>query len=337
MRWAVVLATLGQLALGGIGCSKQAEPGPSGSEQWPYQLYLSPSNLTNYGVQVDDKYVYWLTGYRVFRANKSGEGDPFELLSCPECHLFSFAVEAGFLYLHGSSSLLRVDRETGAATRVSLVWDHQRSGGLALDDQYVYSVMPGCAAITRVNKQTMTFDQEADVQYIETEYPRGPGLTLLARAGSRLVCGAPEKLFVIDEWHGQVRLVHEGINELTGLIGVGEDAYWMERGALGRIGPDGQALVLANSVASIVHLGYVRARQKLVWGQGGVLRSFSLETQTLDPMSPELFEGSNDVAVDEEAAYATASALIEPIPQPPARPFQNWIAKVPLKVFIPEP
>jgi hypothetical protein len=160
------------------------------------------------------------------RADKTGQGQPALLTRVCASSLFDFVATSGFVYLLCDTELWRVDRESGAHTTIQLQWSHN-SGGIYADDAYVYTVMPGCAAITRFDKQTLA----PEVMYIAgVSQPSIAGLTELTRIGDKLVCGSPGDLYAIDAWNTPARHINTGIPSLLALNAWQDSVYWMQRG-----------------------------------------------------------------------------------------------------------
>jgi hypothetical protein len=313
-------------------------------ERWPYLLYFVRYSSPLGGIAVDDRFVYFNYGdQRFMRIHKDGTGEMEELVRC-DCEQFDIVADGGYVYILGSLGphLVRVHGADKTETRLELLWSHAQRGGLMVDETYIYTVMPGCAAITRINKQTFTFDPDADVMYIDgVNLPSTPGSTELARAGSRLVCGSPSTIFVIEEWGGPARIVHDGFAEdgLWGLAAAGESqAFWMEgqfttgSRRLGRIElPAGvPERIQIDATATNRRLLHVPELGRLVWGGGhgydNGLQTYEVGTSSLG--STLTFATVSDVASDGEAIYATASSR----PGPDVRTSNDigvWIARVP--------
>jgi len=85
--------------------------------------------------------------------------------------------------------------------------------------------MPGCAAITRIDKRTLS--KEA-MLVPDVAFPNRAGVTRLAFSGNAIVCVSPSDVFVIDEWRAQARRVVRDIGSVWGVVALENQAFWLE-------------------------------------------------------------------------------------------------------------
>ncbi|RYZ03479.1 MAG: hypothetical protein EOO73_27470 [Myxococcales bacterium] len=305
----------------------------------PYLLYFSgfeDGRAVN-SVAIGDRHVYWnLNGGRFMRAAKDGSDVTPELfLQCSTCDLMDFLVDAEAAYFLNGAELLRVDVDTKAQRAIALDFDHVGRGALMADDTYLYTAMPGCAAITRIHKQT--FAKEV-LPVVGVEYP-GAGVTTLDKTGERIVCGSPTQLFVFDSWGTEPRVEHSGIDVLWGFAMAGEVGYWLEQptsspppvqiGRLAVTGGQSGLLVQESQAGHTNRLVFASSIDKVLFGNIAGIRAFDARTEMLGKLV-ELGRPT-DLAVDDEFVYA--SVLGRPRRSVGGEDVYNlayWVARVPL-------
>ncbi|GEM_PF-1317903 len=308
----------------------------------PPNLFLFIGYHTSIGIQVDDKYLYWsdAAGSTFMRADKSGAGEPQEIVRCA-CDNLRFVADSATasLYVLDRDRVLQVERETFAQTPLPLDWDHS-SGDLFADEQYIYTAMPGCAAITRFDKKTHT----KEVMGISgVKYPTQAGRTTLGKAGGKLVCGSPTEIYVVDAWGMGGRRVFDNVKLGLGLTGVSNNVYWVDADLTTTVGwtPVSSGSVQEVSRKTVVgrpsRLLFVPSLGKLAFGSGTGIQGFNPVTNQFDGFATvgvlAQFGTSiiEDFAVDSEFAYATMyggrTRIVDGVLKgDPA----SWIARVPL-------
>ncbi|MDX2053788.1 MAG: hypothetical protein SFV15_15410 [Polyangiaceae bacterium] len=307
----------------------------------PPNLLLFIGYHNSLGIQVDDKYLYWsdAAGSSFMRADKTGAGEPQEIVRCA-CHPLRFVADkaTASLYVLNRDRVLQVDRETFVQTALPLDWDHT-SGDLFADDQYIYTAMHGCAAITRFDK----LSHAKEVMGISgVKYPARAGYTTLGKAGGKLVCSSPTEVYVIDTWGQGGRRVYDQGNSLWGITGVSDSAYWVDSDVVTRVGwttvgPESVNLISKEARGRPSRLLYLPTLEKLAFASGFGIQSFSPATNQFDGFAAvgvlAQFGSSAiiDFAVDSEFAYATMSGgrthIVNGVLQGDVA---SWIARVPL-------
>ena len=305
------------------------------SSPWPppFLLYFSAFVEPTLGIEVDDRYVYFYQSpQRFMRADKSGVGEPTLLIQCGTCDPYKFVADAGSLYFLAGEEVARVDRETGEKTAFPLNWDHDL-GGILVDEHYVYTVMPGCAAITRIDKQTLTKDV---IRIPGATFPTTAGMTRLAKAGSKLLCGTPSQLYVLDEWTAPPRQIYTQVLQLWGLVGFPDRAYWLEAkdapNTIASISVDGGTVTRVSEPfqrPKTMQLLFAPGIGKLIYGTSDGLQTYDLATEKLGRFVNVGYV--LDLAADSEFVYATVeswrSHLVDGIVKTESA---SWIVRVPL-------
>jgi hypothetical protein len=323
----------------GNGSSGDPADGSTLVEPPPYLLYFSgfeDGRAVN-SVAVDDRHLYWnLNGGRFMRAAKEG-GDvsPELFFQCSTCDLMDFLVDSGIAYFLNGAELLRVNLDTKAQRAIALDFDHVGRGALMADDSYLYTAMPGCAAITRIDKQT--FAKEV-VPVADVEYP-GAGVTTLDKTEERIVCGSPTQLFVFDSWGSEPRVEHVGIDVLWGFAMAGGIGYWLEQptsspppvqiGRLALTGGQSGFVVQESEAGHTNRLVFASSIDKLLFGNIAGIRAFDARTDRLGNLVQ--LGRPTDLAVDDEFAYA--SVLGRPkrrLRGEEVYSLAYWLARVPL-------
>jgi hypothetical protein len=292
-------------------------------------------------VHVDDRTVYFRQGaYHHQRIDKLDASDSELFFDCASCQGHLAAADGTWFFTLERSDVLRVGINDKSETRIPLDWDHSGGGaGFLVDASFVYTAMPGCAALTRIDKNTL----EKSVMTIDGIRVPGRGETILAKAGERLVCGSPSDIFLIESWGATARNIFNGVQELFGLTVVGEEAYWLEQhdgepSALGVAPLDGSgAGIIANDDNG--HYGrlvYAASIGKVIWASQHGLRAFDTETRTLGEL--ELRHGPDypielfSIAADGEHLYATTEGSSAPrtVDGKPKMTEAYWIERIPL-------
>jgi hypothetical protein len=296
-----------------------------------------------YGVAVGSEYVFWQQhgGYLMLVDKVSG-GEPVKFDECPSCDFFNLAADGPHAYFLAGQEVRRYQPPSSAFEAAALDWDHRGGGaGFALDERFVYAAMPGCAAITRIDKQTL----EKEVMSIEgVEYP-GRGYTVLAKAGAGLLCASPSELFVVASW-GVAKRVYTGFHELFGMSVAGERVAWLEQegtksAQIGLVSLDGSDAGVASTLWEVAgvswRLRHVAALERTLLGTSLGIRGFDSGTSRIDKLVG--IGAVVDFAVDDSAIYATLSGSRSHevngtlIP----RDFAYWIARIPFAAFLDAP
>jgi hypothetical protein len=304
---------------------------------WPprHLLYFSGFDAETLGIEVDDEYVYFYQQDRRFmRAKKAGAAQPELLVQCGTCNPFRFVADPWdkAVYLLARDELVRVDRETRKRSSIALDWVHDM-GGIFVDQTHVYAAMPGCAAITRVEKSSQ---RKEIMQVAGASFPKRAGVTKLASVGDKLLCASPSEILVIDEWGRQPRRLAKEVQSTWGVVGLTERVFWLEAsrspntiswaplggGKVQRVSERGQR----PQTMELVHAPSIG---RLLYGTGDGIQAFDVATRTLGRSADIGYV--RDLAVDAEFAYATIWGRRERVVRGTAqRDTAYWIAKVPL-------
>jgi len=283
----------------------------SGLGAWPPPslLYFSAYDRKALGISVDDRYVYWYQEERTFmRGLTSGVGEPKELMRCGACDLYQFVADSDTraVYFLAGQNVLRVDRESGEQTTLSLDWDHNM-GGIAVDAQFVYTVMPGCAAITRIDKRTLA--KEA-MRIPGVAFPNRAGVTQLAVSGTGLLCASPSDIFAIDHWQAEPRHLVQDIGSVWGIVAHDQHGYWLEANrspnTIGQVSLTGGTPIRVSEVnqsPQTMKLINLEPNGQLVYGTGDGLQTFDRNTNQFGPLAKIGYV--LDLATDSAFVYAT--------------------------------
>jgi hypothetical protein len=289
-------------------------PVPAGSPVWPPQYlfhFVGFENPYSIGsVYADERYVYWgQKGDYINRVDKVLPGESEVFMHGPICYGDSLFFDGPWLYCLGLDAAMRIDRQDPTQqTALPLDWTHPSGSGLVVDEQYVYAAMPGCAAITRIDKQTLA----KDVMYVDGVGFPGRGYTNLAKAGDRLVCASPVEIYVIDKW-GEPATPIFPVSELFGLAVVGDNAYWLEDGGdwpvigVSPLSGGGQSLLEDQDGGFTTRIVYIPSIGRLLWGDKEGLRT--LDTSS-NAVAKRLDIGNIlDIGFDDAYAYASIDGV----------------------------
>jgi hypothetical protein len=205
-------------------------------------------------VHVDADGVYWTQhGGTVWVGSLDGQQEPRQIARLSTVAGEQMSSDARHLYILDRQYLFRWAKGEWTEERIELPWDHT-GGALAVDDRYAYAVMWGCAAITRMDKQTLSLETiYLDIGPVTPE--RSVGHTTLLVDNGAFYCGAWNHIFVIDRWPDLVRLdagtvpdvggieccegtdcypcgaakrILNGASRIRGMAVVGADVFWVD-------------------------------------------------------------------------------------------------------------
>ena len=311
-------------------------PVPAGYPVWPppyFFHFVGFENPYSIGsVYADEQYVYWTQkGYYLNRVEKSTPGTGEFYLQSTVCDGSSLFFDGPWLYCLAGSAALRMDRQDPTQqTALPLDWTHPSGSGFLVDEQYVYAAMPGCAAITRIDKQTLA----KDVMYVDGVGFPGRGYTNLAKAGDRLVCASPVEIYLIDKWGAPATPIFP-VSELFGLAVVGENAYWLEDGGdwpvigVSPLSGGGQSLLEDQDGGFTTRILYIPSIGRLLWGDKEGLRTLDTSSNAI---AKRLDIGNIlDIGFDDAYAYASIDGVrSRTVNGRPKVEEAYWIDRVPL-------
>lgn len=268
------------------------------------------------------------------RGLKSGSSAPEALTRCGSCNPYRFVADSDThaVYFLARQEVVRVDREAGTSTSIPLDWDHDM-GGIAVDAQFVYTAMPGCAAITRIDKRTLSKEV---MRVPNVAFPNRAGVTQLSFAGNSMVCASPSDLFVIDEWRAEPRRVVQDIGSVWGVVALENQVFWLESDR----SPNtiGQVPLAGGEVRRVSQLGRspqtmklvdLQPNQQLVFGTGDGLQAFDRNASQFGHLAKVGYV--RDLAVDSDAVYATIWGKRSHVVDGAARVDDAyWVVKVPI-------
>ena len=170
----------------GSGSSTNPEALVPNGWELPFLLHYVGINLTElvYEIAVDDVNVYWRAADLNYWSLPKTGGEPELLVGCSTCEPTPEPDGRGLVYLLDGTELVAVDRDTKEITLTELPHGHAGGGAILPAGDFVYTALPGCAALLRIDKSTGTID----VAYIDgVAYP-GRGAT---GGGAPAETGAP--------------------------------------------------------------------------------------------------------------------------------------------------
>ena len=311
-------------------------PVPAGYPVWPppyFFHFVGFENAYSIGsVYADEQYVYWTEkGYYLNRVEKVSPADSQFYLQSTVCDGTSLFFDGPWLYCLAGSAALRMDRQDPTQqTALPLDWTHPSGSGFLVDEHYVYAAMPGCASITRIDKQTLA----KEVMYVDGVTFPGRGFTNLAKAGDRLVCASPTQIYLVPKW-GDAATPIFPVSELFGLAVVGDNAYWLEDGGdwpligVSPLSGGGHGLLEDHDGGFTTRILYIPSIGCLLWGDKTGLRTLDTGTNTL---AKRLDIGNIlDIGVDDTFAYASiVGERSQTVNGRPKVVEAYWIDRVPL-------
>ncbi|HEX2875939.1 MAG TPA: hypothetical protein VHP33_32035 [Polyangiaceae bacterium] len=183
-----------------------------------YDLGLGPVGTVGAAIYAGTDYVYWEQSTKLMRGPKSGNGPvekfgTWDLYDQPRIR-----GDATHVYWVNRTKLSRRPHTGGPQEDVTLLWDHT-DGDFQIDDRYVYVAMPGCPAITRIDKVTLA-------QELVSRTVPEPRPTSLAIVGDRLLCGSGQTLFIVRSWDEGLEPVATHPDWVHALFVHDNRAYW---------------------------------------------------------------------------------------------------------------
>ena len=235
--------------------------------------------------------------------------------------------------------ILRIARANGAATAWSLSWDHANLGGIFADDVYAYAAMPGCAAITRIDKETA---KREEMTISGVAFPTTAGVTALAKSGSRLLCASPTEVFAIDGWGGEPTKLISGIRGLFGFVASPLDAFWLSMPPEATLPSMGSIPILGGDPLYVIpaegeieagftpRLVYSSVVNHVLYGSSRGVRGLDATTKRLDALA-ECCPVAADLAADDTFVYGAVSGF-RARPEEPQGPGTraSWLVRIPL-------
>jgi hypothetical protein len=186
-----------------------------------YDLGYGPTSRVGAAIHVGVDFVYWELAGALMRGPKDGTGPVEKFGSWDQFHETRIRGDATHVYWLNRSKLSRRPHDGGPQEDIPLQWDHT-SGDFRIDERYVYVAMPGCPAITRVDKVTLA--QETIVRTVEE-----PRLAVLALTGGQIVCGSGANVFIIRSWERGHELIATHPDWVVAMIVHEGSAYWFGR------------------------------------------------------------------------------------------------------------
>jgi hypothetical protein len=240
-------------ASGGSNGGAGGSPGGTGTgSAASAELGTTPTTLYHLGrgggvvahsVEVEGQDLFW-AGIGLFQAPKAGGGVPSVLATSGGGIFVIRAAEKAVLWLElgGLKRTPKVGFEPAGVTYENLVLSgvtvRQRRGleperiplpwsaaeDLLLDGNVAYVAMAGCAAVVRVNLETLATDS----LQLEAPLAAETGYTFLVQRGSTLYCGAWKRIVRIPDF-ARMEEVTASATRVAGLALLGTDLYWLDK------------------------------------------------------------------------------------------------------------
>src|SRR6185436_1896808 len=232
-----VVRLLLPLALSGAACascrgnradlpSDGASPADGGDGLPTFLLYETGAGVGSpiYALHVDSGAVYWVQRDQgIYRGSRDGRGPAVRWGAIKGPYSDTLTSDDQRVYWIEHSKLLYKDKNGSGEGEVVLPWDHT-GGALAIDDRYVYTAMPGCPAILRLDKQSLALE-EMDIPGIAAD-PRGGMTTLRLRDGG-FYCAGWSNIFWIAGWQQPAQKLVSSANRLWGMAPAAGSLYWI--------------------------------------------------------------------------------------------------------------
>jgi hypothetical protein len=267
-----------------------------------------------FGLAVDDTYAYWFEyDNKYMRVDKSAPSSDAQVVYPGATgSQYALGLDGGYFYALDHASVLRIAASDLATTSLTLKWDHSAGGALLIGSQYVYAAMPGCAAVTRIDKSTL----KSEVMTIDGVNFPGRGYTYLAQTEAGLLCVSPSTIYRIDTWGMQPTVVYNQLRDVFGAVVVGQGVYWIEQHensgeeqgsfiGCAPIAGGGGGIVAKDSEGTMANrLLYVPSIQRILYAALDGIRAFNPATNTVATLVKS--GRTNDIAVDGNFAYGSA-------------------------------
>lgn len=232
-------------------------------------------------VHIDRDGMYWTIVFTLYWGSPNGEKEPQEIARCGVCGDVLDS-DATHIYWLDGSFLRRRSKQLDPEEEIALKWSHV-GGDALVGETYLYTAMPGCGALTRIDKQTL----QQEFTYSEVE--RGVGDTRLALADDgTLYCGAWRRIVRIREW-GAAEVVYDGGTSIEGVHLTPTHLVWLDnepdsskQSRVGRMPvAGGDAELFPLPINGVVERSVLdQASRRLIFIHGSWVTSFDLERAT---------------------------------------------------------
>lgn len=184
-----------------------------------YDLGYAEPSFAGGAIHVGEHFVYWDIAGHLMRGPKNGNGPVEEFGLWDLFGQTRLRGDATHVYWLNRDRLSRRPHHGGPLEDIQLPWDHT-GGDFRLDDRYAYIAMPGCPAITRVDKQTL--EQET----LEFQGIEQPVYAAMILHEGQILCGSGGRLFVARSWESGIREIATHPDRMINLAVYNGSIYW---------------------------------------------------------------------------------------------------------------